>query len=95
MPHPDPNGLDLEENDDGSWRVTAEVWPHGNRRHRIARLVAVARNIRHGGWKCCRCGTEIALFKRADARFCGEQCRKAAARWRREIRSRRDPLSMP
>jgi hypothetical protein len=95
MPHPDPNGLDIEENDDGTFRITAETWAHGNRRHRIARMLAVARNLRHGGWTCCGCGTKIALYKRADARFCGEQCRKAAARRRREIRSRRDRLSMP
>jgi len=83
MPHPDPDGLRIEDNPDGSYRVVAEVWPHGNRRHRIARMLAVLRRIKHGGWRCWRCGTEVALFKRADARYCGEQCRKAAARERR------------
>jgi hypothetical protein len=33
-----------------------------------------------------RCGTEIALFKRSDARYCGERCRKVVARRRRAER---------
>jgi hypothetical protein len=61
MPHPDPGGLSLDEREDGSFTVTAEVWWHGNRRHRLARMHAVARNIARGGWRCWRCGTEIAL----------------------------------
>ena len=88
MPQPDPNGLYLDEREDGSFTVTAEVWWHGNRRHRLARMLAVARNIARGGWRCWRCATEIALFKRADARYCGEQCRKATARERRQTRQR-------
>ena len=52
MPHPDPNGLDIDEREDGTFGITAEIWWHGNRGHRIARMRAVARNIAHGGWRC-------------------------------------------
>lgn len=86
MPAPDPSGLDCEERDDGSFTITAEVWWHGNRRHRIARMMAVARRIRWGGWRCLNCGEPVPLYRRADALFCGEGCRKRAARERRQRR---------
>lgn len=79
----DPNGLDIEEREDGSFSITAEIWWHGNKRHRIARMRAVARRITRDGWRCQRCGEKIPLFRRADANFCGESCRKNVARHRR------------
>jgi hypothetical protein len=88
MPHPDPNGLHIHERKDGDFSITAELWWHGNRRHRLARARAIAENIRQGGWRCSRCGTKIPVFKRADARYCREGCRKAEARKRRELRLR-------
>jgi hypothetical protein len=33
MPQPDPSGLS-DEREQGSFTVTAEIWGHGNRRHR-------------------------------------------------------------
>lgn len=83
MPCPDPNGLVIDEHDDGGFTLTAEIWQHGNRRHRIARMMAVSRRLASGGWRCFRCGETIALCKRADASFCSERCRKAFARRRR------------
>lgn len=80
MPAPDPDALYFEEYEDGSWRLTAEVWPDGNRRHRLARMGAVIRRLRWGGWKCVGCADPVPLFKRADARYCSERCRKADAR---------------
>ena len=77
MPAPDPQGLDI------GFTITAEVWPHGNRRTRIARMLAIHRSIRWDGWKCRWCNEPIALFKRADAKFCSEGCRKRAARQQR------------
>ena len=88
MPGPDPSGLEYIEAPDGCWTVTAEVWPKsglfaGNRKHRIARLRAVVLNIRHGGWLCSWCRDPVPIWRRADARFCCEGCRKKAARQRR------------
>lgn len=86
MPAPDPAGVDIEEHDDGGFRITCEVWEDGNRRHRLARMRAVARKVRFGGWRCRRCSRPVPFYKRADALFCSERCRKAEARVRREHR---------
>jgi hypothetical protein len=88
MGGPDPSGLDIEERDDGSFTITAELWDHGNKRHRIARMLAVRRRILRTGWRCVHCGTQIALFRRADADFCREACRKKEARFRRTCREK-------
>ena len=87
MPEPDPHGVRIEHYDDGSWTTICEAWPEGNRRHRIARMLRIARLERGSGWRCSWCRGEMPLFRRTDARFCGEGCRKRAARerrWRRE-----------
>ena len=82
MPAPDPKGVHLEEYDDGTFRSWAEIWQHGNRQHRMARLKAIDRNMRRNGWSCEWCGGPVALYRRADARFCGASCKKKAARRR-------------
>ncbi len=82
MPAPDPSGLYIEEYDDGGFRITCEVWWHGNRANRINRMLRVARNIKLDGWRCEHCGAPIPLYRRSDARFCRQRCRKAAARLR-------------
>jgi hypothetical protein len=86
MPGPDPSGLDIEEYENGGFNITAEIWAHGNRRHRIARLNAIARKIRFGGWRCPTCDRPVPLYRRADAKFCTARCRKVAARARRAQR---------
>lgn len=83
MPGPDPQGLDLDERPDGSFTVTAEIWRYGNRKHRLARMFAVSRRIKADGWRCPWCGEPVPLYRRADARYCGEGCRSRAARARK------------
>ena len=83
MSTPDPDGLSVEYHEDGSFTVTAEVWPYANRRHRIARLKSISRNLRWESWACRRCGEPVPIYRRADAKYCGEACRKRAARARR------------
>lgn len=87
MPGPYPQGLDMNEKSDGSFTITTEVWRHGNRKHRLARMVAVSRRIKVDGWRCPRCGEPVPLYRRADARFCGEGCRSRAARARKALPS--------
>ena len=87
MPEPDPDGVRIEEWPDGSIHVISEVWWHGNRRHRLARGARIARLEWGSGWRCWWCGDEVPLFRRTDARFCSESCRKRAARERRKWRS--------
>ena len=79
MPAPDPEGFYFD--DDG--RLTFGIWWHGNRKNRFARYRAIARNLRSGDWRCRWCCGHVPLFKRSDARFCCEGCRKKHARWAR------------
>jgi hypothetical protein len=80
MPGPDPEGVWI---DDCAGMVTA-LWPTTNRKHRFARLRAIERRMRLGLWRCAWCGGPLPLERRADAQYCGESCRKRAARGRRK-----------
>lgn len=83
MPGPDPSAISMHEEPDGRLVVTSEMAFFGNRSARIARAIAILRNLQRGGWCCSWCRGPVPLFRRADARFCGESCRKKAARSRR------------
>jgi hypothetical protein len=87
MPAPDPLSLYIEEFEDSSTSIIAEVWYYGNRRNRLARMSAVAKNIRETGWICPACKGSVPLYRRADARFCSQGCRKKFARLHRKTRS--------
>lgn len=83
MPAPDPDALEVV--DDGPNRVTVHigVFRSGNKKARIQRGKAVFRNLIRGGWLCRWCRDPVPIYKRADAQFCCEGCRKRAARDRR------------
>lgn len=90
MPAPDPNGLTYDETATGAPIVRAEIWGRrnrpffeGNAKHRIARAKAVLSRLRFDGWACRACKEPIPMYRRADARYCCEGCRKRAARERR------------
>ena len=86
MPEPDPNGVWLDDDYPSSvFYCTLFV---SNRRNREARARAVARRIRQDGWLCSWCNGPIPAFRRADALFCREACRKRAARVPRGPRTR-------
>lgn len=85
MPAPDPDGVCEVCREDGRITVTGEQsWT--NPRARNARMVRILRNVQRDGWRCRFCEDEVPLFRRADARYCSERCRKAAARARRQWR---------
>lgn len=81
MPEPDPCGIDPGEN----WPrgVLVYKWPCGNWKHRKARAQRILRNARWGEWACTFCEEPVPMFRRADAVYCCEGCRKRAARRRR------------
>ena len=90
MPGPDPFGIWYDESATGQPIVVAEIWgsrnrPYfdGNPKHRNARAAAVLRRLRRDGWTCAECGEPVPMFRRADADYCREACRKKAARRRR------------
>lgn len=53
---------------------------------RMARAKRVLRNLAANGWACAWCGGPVPEFRRADARYCCEGCRKRGARGRRTAR---------
>ena len=80
MPEPEIDGIQICEPEGGGWSITYSGWFHGNRRHRAARALAIASNLRRDGWRCEWCGDPVPAYRRADARYCREGCRKAAGR---------------
>jgi hypothetical protein len=86
MPGPDPHRFWIEETENGySVFFQAYDWT-GNNGNRKARALAVLKRLRRGTWRCQWCGDFLPDHLRADALYCGEQCRKRAARTRREAR---------
>jgi hypothetical protein len=49
MTKPDIDGIKIEDRESGGHVVTAQIWPDGNRRHRIERACAILRNLRRDG----------------------------------------------
>lgn len=84
MPGPDPNAIWIEL-DGGRWNATVEYyfWT-GNVESCKKRAVAIARQMARGDWVCRWCGEELPVWRRADARYCCEGCRKRAAREKRK-----------
>lgn len=86
MPAPNPHELWIEE--EGPERPVVSFlnyfWTN-NRGNRKARAIAMAKRLSRRDWACKLCGDPIADFKRVDARYCRETCRKKAARLRQEL----------
>ncbi|WP_372572677.1 hypothetical protein [Ruegeria jejuensis] len=55
-------------------------------RGQVARIKAVMRRYRNGTWCCNWCCAPLPDYKRRDAHYCSEGCRKRAARYRRIAR---------
>ena len=88
MPGPDPDGLNIDEGEDGinlvmAFRTDANVLRNGgNMRHRYDRARHIEIRLRRG-WNCLQCRELVPIYQRADACYCSEGCRKRAARQRR------------
>ena len=84
MPEPDPHGVEPNEN----WPrgMLVYKWACGNWKHRQERARRIMWNARHGEWLCRWCGELMPLWRRADAVYCCEGCRKRAGRARRYSR---------
>ena len=86
MPGPDPDALWIAS-DEPPYRVTFEAyfWT-GNNGNRKTRAFAMLRRLARGDWKCEWCREPLPDWRRVDAQYCREGCRKRAARWRRKWR---------
>ena len=87
MPAPDPHGISIEKHPHG-WRVLAGTFVLSGRTQRMARAKRILRNLAVNGWVCPWCGGPVPEFRRADACYCCEGCRKRAARSRRKAMER-------
>jgi hypothetical protein len=85
MPAPDPHAINLGDGWPARICVTFEQDFWGGSTHRKARALRILRNLYRGGWVCRHCGDPVQIYRRADAVFCSEGCRKRAARQRRDI----------
>lgn len=87
MPGPEPGAVWIEEQE-GSFVAMAECyfWT-GNLGNRIERATVMLRRVKQGTWACRWCGDELPEYRRTDALYCTEGCRKRAARLRREQRN--------
>lgn len=83
MPGPDPNGVTIERRDRA--RVMVDTFMVGGRANRMARAKGILRNLAVNGWSCRWCCAAVPEFRRADARYCCEGCRKRSARSRRAL----------
>lgn len=54
-------------------------------RHRIDRAKRILRALARDGWRCAWCSGPVPLFRRVDAVFCSDGCRKRAARQRHKF----------
>ena len=84
MPGPDPDAIELFT--DGSRKVVyydRYFWT-GNTGNREKRAKEILRRAIAGDWVCNWCGDKLPVWRRADAQYCSESCRKKAARERRK-----------
>lgn len=84
MPAPVPDAVWIETDERGGVTVNYErpFWG-GKSRDRKKRAIAMLKREVRGGWRCLWCCEAIPCFRRVDANYCCEGCRKRAARQRR------------
>lgn len=87
MPGPDPTAIWFDRSD-GNVSASYETyfWT-GNVGNRKKRVLAILKRMRRHDWRCRWCWDEMPVWRRADAMYCCEGCRKKAARLRRKDRS--------
>ena len=90
MPGPDPDAVWIGS-DERTHRVFYEayLWT-GNDGNRKKRAMAMVRRLARHDWKCRWCGEPLPAWRRVDAKYCRERCRKRAARWRRNEQVRQE-----
>lgn len=86
MPGPDPNALWIETNANRLSIYFEAYFGTGNNGNRQKRAEAMLRRLARGDWFCRWCGDPLPEWRRADARYCCEGCRKRSARQRRKER---------
>ncbi|SLN64069.1 hypothetical protein ROA7450_03376 [Roseovarius albus] len=78
----DYGSIRVEEIDGSHVRMGISTYSWQNVTRIRRRAIALGRNYAKG-WHCLHCGNLMPEWKRVDAKYCKEGCRKMAARQRR------------
>ena len=82
MPDRESSPIWIDELNPPHVRLTWSHYPWQNSTHIKRRVDRLAQKYSRG-WHCEYCGELMPVWKRVDARYCCESCRKMAARKRR------------
>ena len=84
MPGPDPLSLWIGDTPDERHIVYFQryFWT-GQAGNRARRAQSIARRLKAQTWRCLWCRDDLPAWRRADAQYCCEGCRKRAARAQR------------
>lgn len=83
MPGPNPHELWIDDDDPARPAVSFQNYSWTNNSgNRKARAISILRRLQLKDWACRWCGDPLPEYKRADALYCGESCRKRSARAR-------------
>ena len=83
MPAPCPFAIWIEPMPNGSMITFENYRGCKSAPHRKQRVNTLSKRLSVGGWVCRWCGNPIAIWRRVDAYYCKESCRKKAARMRK------------
>jgi hypothetical protein len=86
MPGPEPDTVWIERYEGRIWATFVGYGWDRKARNRERRASTILRRTAARTWCCGWCGNPLPEWRRADAEYCREGCRKRAARARKEAR---------
>ena len=84
MPGPDPNSIWLELGYGCRYIMYHRYLSTGQAGNRKKRVERLAKRMAKGDWICRWCKDPLPLWRRVDALYCRESCRKRAVRGRQK-----------
>ena len=84
MPGPDPHSIWIEPALGGSVLTYYRYFGTGKAGNRKKRVAMIGERLSRGVWNCRWCLDPMPIWRRVDALYCREGCRKRAARSRKK-----------
>ena len=84
MPGPAPHAIWVETMLGGSLVTFENYFGQRQSLHREQRSKALSNRLSKNTWQCRWCSSSLPSWKRVDAYYCRESCRKKAARKRKQ-----------
>ncbi len=84
MPGPDPHSIRFEPALGGSVLTYYRYFGTGKAGNRKKRVAMIGERLSRGDWNCRWCLDPMPIWRRVDALYCREGCRKRAARSRKK-----------